>query len=271
MIFKSTVAANPASQEEQAMENHRNTKRTRREFLRLCLAMPVTFVLAACADQAAVSVTPPPASAPPTSAPPAPTQLPPTSVPPTSAPPAPTQPAPAAPPTQSAQAQVLPPTPECGDADDLTVAQTEGPYYTPNTPERASLLETGMAGTRLVVTGQVLTTSCQPVARALLDFWQADDVGVYDNTGYRLRGHQFADDQGRYTLETVVPGLYPGRTRHIHVKVQAPNQPVLTTQLYFPNEAGNNRDGIFNSALVMDVQDDAAGKVGAFNFVLDIA
>jgi protocatechuate 3,4-dioxygenase beta subunit len=72
-------------------------------------------------------------------------------------------------------------------------------------------------------------------------------------------------------LETVVPGLYPGRTRHIHVKVQAPNQPVLTTQLYFPGEASNDRDGIFNSALVMDVQDTGDGKAGAFNFVLNIA
>ena len=68
-----------------------------------------------------------------------------------------------------------------------------------------------------------------------------------------------------------MPGLYPGRTRHIHVKVQAPNQQVLTTQLYFPGEPANDRDGIFNSALVMDVQDDAAGKVGAFNFVLSIS
>jgi protocatechuate 3,4-dioxygenase beta subunit len=165
----------------------------------------------------------------------------------------------------------LSPTPACDDGDEATVAQTEGPYYTPNTPERASLLETGMAGVKLVVAGQVLTTDCRPVARALLDFWQADDAGQYDNVGYRLRGHQFADDQGRYTLETVVPGLYPGRTRHIHVKVQAPNQPVLTTQLYFPNEPGNDRDGIFNLALVMDVQDDAAGKVGEFNFVLKMA
>jgi protocatechuate 3,4-dioxygenase beta subunit len=232
--------------------------------------MPTTFVLAACANQAATNVTPPPAPPQPTVAPPTQAQPAPTSAPPTLLP-TQAQPAPTAPPTQAPQAQVLPPTPACDDGDDATLAQTEGPYYTPNTPQRTSLLETGMAGVRLVVSGQVLATDCQPVARALLDFWQADDAGEYDNAGYRLRGHQFADDQGRYTLETVMPGLYPGRTRHIHVKVQAPNQPVLTTQLYFPGEASNDRDGIFNSALVMDVQDDAAGKVGAFNFVLDIA
>ena len=91
----------------------------------------------------------------------------------------------------------------------------------------------------------VVGTSCRPVERALLDFWQADSNGEYDNQGYRLRGHQFTDAKGRFHLETVVPGLYTGRTRHIHVKVQAPNRPVLTTQLYFPGEPANERDGIF--------------------------
>jgi protocatechuate 3,4-dioxygenase beta subunit len=167
--------------------------------------------------------------------------------------------------------QALPPTPDCGDDDEPTIAQTEGPYFTPNSPERTSLLEPGMSGTRLSVTGFVLTTDCQPVQGALVDFWQCDDAGEYDNRGYRLRGHQFTDDNGRYILETIVPGLYTGRTRHIHVKVQAPNSRILTTQQYFPDEPGNRRDGIFNSALVMDVQDTPNGKTATFNYVLDLA
>ncbi len=173
--------------------------------------------------------------------------------------------------TTTTQPRVLTPTPACGDGDahDLTPAQTEGPYFTPNSPERASLLEPDMAGTRLVVTGTVYGTDCTPAAQALLDFWQADDGGVYDNVGYRLRGHQYTDDAGRFSLETIVPGLYPGRTRHIHVKVQAPNGPVLTTQLYFPNEPRNASDGIFYPALVMDVQDAPDGTRGAFTFVVN--
>ena len=167
-----------------------------------------------------------------------------------------------------ARAMTLAPTPQCLDDDDVTPPQTEGPYYTPNSPERTTLLEPDLAGTKIVVTGSVLDTACQPVARALLDFWQADDGGEYDNVGYRLRGHQFTDDAGRYYLETVVPGLYPGRTRHFHVKVQAPNQPVLTTQLYFPGEPRNQRDGIFRPELLMAVDDTPDGKVATFNFVL---
>ena len=89
-------------------------------------------------------------------------------------------------------------------------------------------------------------------------------------TGFRLRGHQFTDDAGPYRLETVVPGLYPGRTRHIHVKVQAPDGPVLTTQLYFPGEPGNARDGIFQPELVLtDVRDTGGARQGSFTFVLE--
>jgi protocatechuate 3,4-dioxygenase beta subunit len=162
-------------------------------------------------------------------------------------------------------------TPACGDDDDVTPSQTEGPYFTRNSPERTSLLEPGAGGTKLVLEGLVLDRSCRPIAKALVDFWQADDKGEYDNRGYKYRGHQFTDDEGRYKLETVLPGLYPGRTRHIHVKAQAPNQRVLTTQLYFPGEAGNARDGIFNNELVMELSDaSGGGKNGRFDFVLDV-
>jgi protocatechuate 3,4-dioxygenase beta subunit len=158
--------------------------------------------------------------------------------------------------------------PSCVSPAPLTLAQTEGPYYTPNSPERASLIEPGMGGTKLIVTGQVLTTDCRPIANAWLDFWQADDQGAYDNAGYRLRGHLFADEQGRYTLATIVPGEYPGRTQHIHVKVRAPNGPILTTQIYFPGAPGNDRDSIFDRALLANVQDSADGKLATFNFVV---
>lgn len=165
-----------------------------------------------------------------------------------------------------ASSNTLVPTPSCDDGDDETPAQTEGPFYTPQTPERASLREAGVGGSPLVVEGAVVDTTCKPVAGALLDFWHADDDGNYDNEGFRLRGHQFATKDGRYRLETIMPGLYTGRTRHIHVKVQAPNRPALTTQLYFPGESENGRDGIFDDALVMQ----KSGQTATFTFVLDL-
>jgi len=155
-----------------------------------------------------------------------------------------------------------------GQSATLTPELTEGPYFTANSPERASLLEDGMAGTKLIISGYVYTTDCKPVANALLDFWQANANGEYDNSGYTLRGHQFTDSDGHYELTTVVPGLYPGRTEHIHVKVQAPNGKLITSQLFFPGVTQNDSDGIFDQGLLLTIQETSDGLQGQFNFVV---
>lgn len=164
----------------------------------------------------------------------------------------------------------LEPTPACTDGHEATPAQTEGPYYTPRSPLRSSLREAGIAGVPLKVGGYVLTRDCRPLAGALVDLWQADGNGRYDNDGYRLRGHQRTDAEGRWQMETVVPGLYPGRTRHIHVKVQPEGGRLLTTQLYFPDEPGNRRDRIFDRRLLMTVAGDETGRIARFDFVMDM-
>jgi len=175
-------------------------------------------------------------------------------------------------PWYGAAQDVLSPTPQCDNGKGpATPRQTEGPFYTPNTPKRTSLIEASTQGTLIMVTGSVLNTQCEPLAGALLDFWQADANGVYDNQGYTLRGHQFADAMGQYRLETVMPGLYPGRTRHIHVKVQAPHGPALTTQLYFPHESENKRDAIYDERLLVTMPPpSAATPVARFDFVLGV-
>lgn len=169
-----------------------------------------------------------------------------------------------------AQGAELPPTPECRDAHDVTPRQTEGPYYTPNVPERANLREPGMKGTSVALGGLVLTRSCKPVANAIVDLWHADDAGAYDNAGFRLRGFVKTDAEGRYAFQTIVPGLYPGRTRHYHVKVQAPRAPLLTTQLYFPDEPGNARDFLYRKELLLRSAKVADGMAARFDFVVDI-
>ena len=150
------------------------------------------------------------------------------------------------------------PTPVCSG---LTPPQMEGPYYTPDTPERNSLLEEGMPGTRLLLVGYVLDQNCQPLPNAWLDFWQADSNGEYDNSGYRLRGHQFTDSQGRYFLETVLPGLYSSRPiEHIHVKVKPEGGAEVTSQLYFPDQP------VGGLTVTLEARGDS--YVGYFNFVL---
>jgi len=147
----------------------------------------------------------------------------------------------------------------------LTARQTEGPFFKTNTPQRNSLLEKGDKNV-LVISGRVVSAQCKPVTNALLDFWHADELGDYDNQGFRYRGHQFTDAQGRFRLETIVPAEYPGRARHIHVKVQAPGKRVLTTQLYFPNDPGNVRDGLYRRDL--EIRDFQKGE-GKFDFVVE--
>src|ERR671919_2464934 len=200
----------------------------RRRLLELGVALPVPFVLAACGGDSSEAT--------------------------------PTQPRE----TTTIGTTTLAPTPSCDDGDDPTPEQTEGPFFTPDSPERTSLREDGMVGTPFLLTGTVLATDCTPLSGALLDFWHADDSGEYDNDGYRLRGHQFTDGAGAYRLETIVPALYPGRTRHIHVKAQRPGGEVLTTQLYFPGEPSNRDDSIFDAALLMDVHRGGAGRRATF-------
>jgi protocatechuate 3,4-dioxygenase beta subunit len=127
-----------------------------------------------------------------------------------------------------------------------------------------------MPGVRLRLDGQVFTRACRPIPYAWLDFWQADAAGVYDLQGYRLRGHQFTDLQGRYTLDTVLPGGYGGRTPHIHVKVRAPTGLLVTTQLYVPGQPLPPPDPLFRPELVVSLLLGPAGAKGVFDFVLAV-
>ena len=151
----------------------------------------------------------------------------------------------------------------CGE---FTVQQTEGPFFKTDTPRRVSLVEPQSKAPRLIVTGQVLSAQCRPVANALLDFWHADELGEYDNRGFRYRGHQFTDAEGRWRLETILPAEYTGRARHIHVNVQAPGGRILTTQLYFPKSLGHHSDGLYRPDLELKF---AQPERATFSFVVE--
>jgi protocatechuate 3,4-dioxygenase beta subunit len=168
-----------------------------------------------------------------------------------------------------AQGLSLPATPACDDGDDApTPAQMEGPYFTPETPMKQDFAADAPGGRRIALGGFVLGTDCAPRPAALIELWHCDEAGVYDNAGYRLRGHFFADDAGRWQVETIVPGLYPGRTRHFHFKIQPPGGAILTTQLYFPGEPGNARDFLFDDRLLLALAEDGDALAGRFDFVL---
>jgi protocatechuate 3,4-dioxygenase beta subunit len=173
---------------------------------------------------------------------------------------------------KSTRAADAPLTPACRDEhqEQATPPSVSGPYFKPNSPERADLIEAGSDGHLITLEGRVLSRACQPVAHALLDLWHADQDGLYDDRGFRYRGHIYSDAQGQYKFHTIEPAVYPGRTRHFHFKVQAPGRPVLTTQLFFPGEPRNQVDNLFRPQLLMNVSDTPNLMSARFDFVLDV-
>jgi protocatechuate 3,4-dioxygenase beta subunit len=159
-------------------------------------------------------------------------------------------------------------------AGTLTQPQIEGPFYTPKTPLRRDIRDPFIEKDTLVIAGRVLDPQCRPLAGAVLDFWQTDHAGRYDQHGYRYRGHQYTDAAGRFQLVTVRPHPYTAmslfRGPHIHVKVQGPATPLLTTQLYLPDaEELNARDGGYDPLLAMRyVGQDGPARRALFDFVL---
>lgn len=166
------------------------------------------------------------------------------------------------------QAPLLPLTRACEDGDEPTLSREAGPFFKPNAPLKQDLFPDAPRGEPFTIAGYVVDDRCRPVPRSLIEIWHADENGDYDRQGFRLRGHQFADEQGRWWFNTVMPASYPGRTRHFHFRVQRPGGVVLTTQLFFPGEPGNARDWLFDETLLISITDTGDGHFGRFDFVV---
>lgn len=136
-----------------------------------------------------------------------------------------------------------------------------------------------MLGTPLEIEGRITTIDCKtPLIDAELDVWQATHSGHYDNDGTMppntllLRGRIKTDGDGRYRLRTIVPGRYLNgkqyRPAHVHVKIRAASHPVLTTQLYFPDDPYNDIDPFIHKSLIMDVKKKDRVVLAHYDFVL---
>jgi hypothetical protein len=113
-----------------------------------------------------------------------------------------------------------------------------------------------------------LDERCRAVRGARVDFWQADENGVYDDKGTRLRSHQFTDARGRYWLQTILPGPYANRTRHLHVTVRARGERTVTTMLYFPGVALNAHDPFIDRHLIVRLRLEKHRLRARFDFIL---
>ena len=149
----------------------------------------------------------------------------------------------------------------------LTPAQTEGPYYPNQLPldqdNDLLVINDGITpgvGTVAWLSGRVLDRNGAPVRNAVVEIWQADNVGSYIHTQGALNGRRDSNFQGygkfetasngQYLFRTIKPGLYTGRSRHVHCKVTLSGGQSLTSQLYVEGETGNDSvlSGIANAA-----------------------
>lgn len=152
-----------------------------------------------------------------------------------------------------------------------TSADIEGPYYLAGAPHRSTLIEPGMEGLPLELVGTLRDTQCRALTGAMLEFWQADERGRYDERGPRLRGSLETDARGSFALRTILPGRYLNgaqyRPAHIHLKVHGPRG-VLTTQLYFEGDPYNRADPWFRSDRALRLDRDHGGYRARFDGVV---
>jgi protocatechuate 3,4-dioxygenase, beta subunit len=175
-----------------------------------------------------------------------------------------------------------------------TPALTIGPYYPNALPldqDNDLLLIndsiTPSVGEIMWVSGRVLDSGGSPVRGAVVEIWQADNNGAYIHTGspitnrepnFQGYGKFETASDGRYLFRTVKPGIYPGRTRHIHYQIKVPGRGNLITQCHFEGEALNTGDmvltGIANAAqrqsVIRPIESIATSSIGEKRVTFDI-
>lgn len=140
-------------------------------------------------------------------------------------------------------------------------------------------------GERIVVVGRLLDGDGRPIARQLIEIWQANAAGRYAHAvdghpapldpNFSGCGRSVTDAQGNYRFVTIRPGAYPWgnhhnawRPAHIHFSVFGRAfTDRLVTQMYFPGDPLFARDPIFNS--VADPQA-RSRMVAVFDFSLTV-
>jgi protocatechuate 3,4-dioxygenase beta subunit len=108
----------------------------------------------------------------------------------------------------------------------LTPEQEEGPFYIDLAQVRQDIVENRPGVPLALALTVVDSDTCEPIRNAAVDIWHCDALGIYSGEPSEgsesktyLRGIQLTDGNGLAEFATIYPGQYPGRTKHIHVKV----------------------------------------------------
>jgi protocatechuate 3,4-dioxygenase, beta subunit len=147
-----------------------------------------------------------------------------------------------------------------------TPSQTEGPYYPIKEPKDADfdLLKNGdrsySKGRASWVEGVVTDLDGRPLNGGIIEIWQCDENGQYDqpadgakiDPSFQGFGRVRLNQDGEFRFRTIRPSPYVGRTPHIHAKIILSNRELLTTQLYVADDPGNAKDGIWRRMSEVD-------------------
>jgi protocatechuate 3,4-dioxygenase beta subunit len=146
-----------------------------------------------------------------------------------------------------------------------------GPYYQANTPLRTNLAPETNTGEMLTVTGTIVAADCvTPLANVILDIWQANESGNYEDEWYR--GRVETNDRGEYSFTTVVPKGYGEGTAyrppHIHFKVWQNNQELVTSQMFLPASRAQGIEEAYIMKLETETKNGVTSHQGQHTIIL---
>ena len=165
----------------------------------------------------------------------------------------------------------------------LTTDDILGPYYFEDAPFRSMIAHEDEPGQRLFISGKVKQYDCENlISGSLIEIWQANDEGCYgivedcdtgnpENDYFNLRGKFFSDINGDYTFESILPGYYGSRPRHLHIKITTPNEEVLVSQLYFENDPFCDNDPWCQDAndRIISLEENELGLYGNIDLIIN--
>jgi len=96
-----------------------------------------------------------------------------------------------------------------------TAEMTLGPFFPREFAEGANDLA-GAAENVVEITGRVTELDGKPLDNVILEIWQADAGGRFDNPDFAGWGRAATDAQGNYRFRTIRPGAIPGRAPHVN-------------------------------------------------------
>ena len=97
-----------------------------------------------------------------------------------------------------------------------TAEMTLGPFFPREFAAGANDLTEGAQGEPIEITGRVVQADGRALDNVVLEIWQADAEGRFDNPAFCGWGRAATDSTGRYVFRTVKPGKSAGRAPHIN-------------------------------------------------------